>query len=200
MTEMMVLLVLLVFLTILFIVSFIISMQILDFVPFFRVRSLTENEMREIEKNGLIHCTSYDAKRAILETQQLKGSWRITNFSNSFKRTIFFFSGEISERAKWFNYGSQYQCRIIIKKISPGIVEKLLIRQYDKVLLLRENIRLSDVEYEIEDNIYQQERQCNNILKKIRHSWKPALCVSIMMLVCFFVLLGIIYFSIDAVI
>lgn len=192
MVEMMESLAFLVFVVILSIISLIISMQILDFIPFFKVRSLTKNEMHEIEKNGLIHFTSYDAKKAILETQKLRANWRVTNYSNSIKKTVFFFSGEISECAKWFNYDSQYQCRIIIKKIPSEIVEKILIRQYDKVLLLRGDIRLSDVEYEIEDNIYQQEKQSNNMLKRIRYSLKPAICLLTMTVVCMLVLLIII--------
>lgn len=180
----------------LIIVSFVISMQLLDYLPFFKVRSLTEKEKRELEKIALIHFTSYTAKVKILEKQELKASWRVTNFSNSLKKTIFFFFGDISERAKWFNYDSQYQCKIIIKKIPAEIVDKMLIRKYDNVVLLRDNLNLSVVEYEIEDDIYQEEKQKNNRLKQFKHSMLPVLCLLGIMFVCFLILFGILIFVI----
>lgn len=180
----------------LIIVSFVISMQLLDHLPFFKVRSLTEKEKRELEKGALIHFASYAAKVKILEKQELKASWRVTNFSNSFKKTIFFFFGNISERAKWFNYDSQYQCKIIIKKIPAEIVDKLLIRKYDNVVLLRDDLNLSAVEYEIEDNIYQEEKQANNKLKQIKYSMLPVLCLLGIMVVCFLILLETLIFVI----
>ena len=93
--------------------------KLLDYLPFFKVRKLTENEKEEVEKNGLFHLTSAKAATKILEEKKLKGRWRVTNYSNGFKRSVFLFSCDLTEREKWFNYSVDFEICIKLLRIPP---------------------------------------------------------------------------------
>lgn len=137
------------------------------------VRKINDQEKQEIEKNGLIHLTTNYAMGSIQQSRKLLGRCKLFSYSYNFKKTIFFFNGEPTSRALWFNYDDNYTKKLVLSSLPKTVIDELYIRKYDDVILFRGSINLSGTKFYFEDITDNKTTRFHMFMNKRRYSFLP---------------------------
>lgn len=124
---------------------------ILGFFPFLSAKNISEMDVENIKKYGIIHKTTSKGKIGIEIEQKIKGSKGTKAYSTHFRKGAYFFASAYLDAGESFNNNFKYEYKIIIENLTDKQIHNFLIRDYDKALIYQNDFVIDNqniVKYE----------------------------------------------------
>lgn len=124
---------------------------ILGFFPFLSAKNISEMDVENIKKYGIIHKTTSKGKIEIEIEQKIKGSKGIKAYSTHFRKGAYFFARAYLNAGEQFNNNFKYEYKIIIENLTDKQIQNFFIRDYDKALIYQNDFVIDNqniVKYE----------------------------------------------------
>ena len=146
--------------------------------PSLRSKKLSEDEINRLNKYGIVHFTTEEGKKSIIQSKRIYPSSSFKSYSNKGIPSCFFFlNDDISDDEIFMNIEKEKNIAIYISKITENQIRKMKYRQMDNTIVYEGDFILEQ-ENEISFKKYK------NIIKK--HSAKDTI-VGLKMLFSLFV-------------